>query len=841
MVRCTVPFVTALLAGLAMMPAVPAQSRSDALDDPLPEGVIARLGTTRMRHFHPPGRYCWGIGSIAWAPDGKTIATTTFENTTGVEARIWEASTGKARRPLENNLHYGPTFVRFSPDSKTLAAAAGDKIVLWDVATGKEVGQLAGRQGTVDSLVFCDGGKTLVSVSQDGTVHWWDVAGRKSVRSWQLLANEPRKNDKGKPILTGIGKSRFSADGKTLAVAQWWTTKPERPQGENRAIVYDLKARKEIWREDCDTFFSFAFAPDGKRLAKSRGGIVWLLETATGRELDHSDWYYPSGMNFSPDGKTLALVMNGYVAFWSPDEKTPVRKYDSPLHGGGYNTFSASPVFSPDGKQLAIDRRLMFQILDLATGKPAFSYPSYDDGLGSIIFSSDNRTLFASDGDILVDTATWRQRAKPKEAPLPENSDERSRSMDGTLCVADGGTFRDTLFDLKTGRAIVHFEVPDRQPADHRGFFSPRCSTYVMRDHRCDGKETVTLFAIPTGKRLFQLTFNKFTGTDCWSFSADEARVAFFERGNGIHVHDTATGKLIWKTGVDTASATLALSPSGDMLAAWSRDLRDVHVWNLAAKDQVLQILQRKAMSAAGCLAWSPDNRLLAVGSEDNSVRVWEIASGQVRREFLGHLAEPTCLAFSADGQILVSGSKDTTILVWKMHSDNKHPDSLTEDELAARWERLAAEAGPASEAMADLLHAPNSAVEFLAGRLQPAPAFDPRQVAGWIEDLDNDAFAVREKATRELSSLGDLVRDPLRKALAATPPAETRQRLQRLLDRMNQLQPAQLRCLRAIEVLERIGTPQAVAILERLTQGNPESRVTAESRTVLAKRKQKK
>ena len=63
----------------------------------------------------------------------------------GVEARIWDAATGKPLSQLESNLKYGPSLVRFTPDSKTLAAAAGNKIVLWDVATGKELGQLVGH------------------------------------------------------------------------------------------------------------------------------------------------------------------------------------------------------------------------------------------------------------------------------------------------------------------------------------------------------------------------------------------------------------------------------------------------------------------------------------------------------------------------------------------------------------------------------------------------------------------------------------------------------------------------------------------------------------------------
>ena len=70
----------------------------------------------------------------------------------------------------------------------------------------------------------------------------------------------------------------------------------------------------------------------------------------------------------------------------------------------------------------------------------------------------------------------------------------------------------------------------------------------------------------------------------------------------------------------------------------------------------------------AACLAWSPDNRMLAVGGLDNSVRLWEVESAQVRREYVGHLAHARLLAFSPDGTFLVSASDDTTLLVWNTH-----------------------------------------------------------------------------------------------------------------------------------------------------------------------------
>jgi WD40 repeat protein len=65
------------------------------------------------------------------------------------------------------------------------------------------------------------------------------------------------------------------------------------------------------------------------------------------------------------------------------------------------------------------------------------------------------------------------------------------------------------------------------------------------------------------------------------------------------------------------------------------------------------------------CLAWSPDERVLAIGGLDNSVRLWEVASARVRREFHGHEAPACNLTFSPDGRLLASASADTTMLIW--------------------------------------------------------------------------------------------------------------------------------------------------------------------------------
>ena len=523
-----------------------------------PKGRLPAWGRRALRHSSTPGHYCWGIRDIAWSPDGKVIATTSYENTIGIETRLWDAMTGKPLSVLENNLRHGPSLVRSPPDSKTIAVAARDKIVLWNTVTGREIGPLVGHRGNVDSLEFQDGGRAIVSVSRDGAVRWWDVAARKTVRQWDLLADQPRTTGKGVAIVSwGIRNACFSSGGKTLAVCKGSKTHADGGYSGNTAAVFDLDSRKELWRRSVlDDGCRFAFPPDGKRVVLSFAASIRVYETATGRPLTDLQYHYARGMKFSPDGKTLALCLGGEVAYWSSETKKIIGRVDSPLPGGGYNTFAADPAFSPDGSKLAIDRRRSFQILDVATGKLAVSWPSYDEGFRNLTFSADGRRLFA-DG-LTIDTATWRQRGPARNV---RNAFEgfQAISPDRTRCVAADGKHKDAVFDVKSGKVFTRLEPPAVQPGVHGGFFSPSAGHYVMQDRSCEGKEVNTVFALPTGKRLWTLSRDMHVGTGGWSFSADESRVAFMELEAGtVQVRDMSTGKLVRTFGKDLDAVALA-------------------------------------------------------------------------------------------------------------------------------------------------------------------------------------------------------------------------------------------------------------------------------------------
>jgi WD40 repeat protein len=64
-------------------------------------------------------------------------------------------------------------------------------------------------------------------------------------------------------------------------------------------------------------------------------------------------------------------------------------------------------------------------------------------------------------------------------------------------------------------------------------------------------------------------------------------------------------------------------------------------------------------------VSYSPDGKRIVSGSEDNTLKVWDAATGQETLTLTGHMGEVTSVAFSPDGTRIVSGSWDKTLKVW--------------------------------------------------------------------------------------------------------------------------------------------------------------------------------
>jgi hypothetical protein len=153
---------------------------------------------------------------------------------------------------------------------------------------------------------------------------------------------------------------------------------------------------------------------------------------------------------------------------------------------------------------------------------------------------------------------------------------------------------------------------------------------------------------------------------------------------------------------------------------------------------------------------------------------------------------------------------------------------------LLALWSDLADEAPKAYRAIWTLSETPRQAAPFLKEQLKPVEEVDAKQILSLTAQLDSDQFETREKAAKELAKLGERIDPILREELERNASEEVQKRVKALLDERPPPSGETLRTLRAIQVLERIGTKEACAVLKKLASGAEAARESREAKEAL-------
>ncbi len=240
-------------------------------------------------------------------------------------------------------------------------------------------------------------------------------------------------------------------------------------------------------------------------------------------------------------------------------------------------------------------------------------------------------------------------------------------------------------------------------------------------------------------------------------------------------------------------------------------------------------------------MAFSPDDRTIALGCEDGTIRLWDVVAGEVRQCFSSDQGSISALAFSANGDQLASTGANKTGLIWDVRLPRRQTDRTWQvsrpdrEALSARSGRR--RCGPQFQSSAPLANAPQSALELLRERLRPVRSPEPKHIQRLIADLNSDNYGVREQAAIQLEKLGDGSETYLRQSLRQRPTLELRRRVERLLGLFAADSPDSLRLRRALEVLEWLNTQESRRLLEQLAHGAPGARLTREAKASLERK----
>jgi len=324
-----------------------------------------------------------------------------------------------------------------------------------------------------------------------------------------------------------------------------------------------------------------------------------------------------------------------------------------------------------------------------------------------------------------------------------------------------------------------------------------------------------TIILAPDGKTLYVISSENTKG-------GREGVIILNARTGQERLLPTKEGESVW---------TMALSPDGRALATSTRGKAAVvRLMEVSTGQEIFAGEGHKGF--IGGPAWSPNGRLLSSGDSSESIRLWNATNGQELACFNNLKSRSVlALAFAPDGTTLVAGFSDGTMLVFDVAKYDPRPKSvpkLSEAELKSLWSDLTAHAGQAHRAGWALSDSARETAPFIRGRLKPIPVADAAMMRKSIGDLGNGAFAVRDAATKQLKALGEQAEPSMRAALKGDVPLETRRRLSQFLD--DTPGPDLLRSIRAVAVLERIGSVEAVGVLEALAKGAPGVRTTEEA-----------
>jgi WD40 repeat protein len=623
------------------------------------------------------------VNSVAVSPDGALVATA---GEGGV--RLHDAKTGALTRALGD---VGDRSVVFAPDGRSLAAGGFhmDKLVgIYDVRTGRRLRALAGHtEWETDACTISSDGTLLASTGTDKQILVWDLA---TGVLRHRLADQPFR----------VTTLAFSPDSGTLVCG-----------GDKTIRFWDMRTGqlRRTFAGHRDWVCTVAFSPDGTTIASGscdwsfHRGHDWPRPAWRGPEkCEWRQWDAASGnlkrvvtesgqllsLAFAPDRKSLACGIGRDVRLYDLSSEAPGRVVTS--HHDGVT----SVAFSPDGAAIISGSHdQTVRRISLATGREEWQAPGSFEQVNSVALSADGSLLAtgSSDGRFALGVRKaeakgigpgavrlWDARTGRLLHRVGDPADQMmavALSPDGQRVAAGGGR--------PDGKGVVHVwnavsGTPVWSVADHAAevlavAFAPDGSSLASAS--ADG---LIKLRDPQSGSVARTLPGQVGGATSLAFSADGSALACGGGDGATSLWDTRSGLRVRTFRPansrartiegDRLMTSIALSRDGQTLATCAASVNQtfaepVRVWDVKTGELKRQFSD-PAMTGRP-MALSPDGAVLATGGK--TIRLWDAQTGKPIRELFGHLKRTQSIVFSADSRLLVSGGSYGTTNAWEV------------------------------------------------------------------------------------------------------------------------------------------------------------------------------